>query len=146
MWKLPKIILTCLFVGALLLISSVAVAEESVSVEVRTIYASTDGEECERSLRRFCGRLERGFAGFSSFQQLDHQRLRVEKGESASFSLPTRATVTVTNNGRVDDFVKLGLEIDDRLNTTLRASPGSTFFQAGLRHREGILILAITVE
>lgn len=146
MWKLPKIILTCLFVGALLLISSVAVAEETVSVEVRTIYASSNGEECARSLRRFCGRLERGFGGYSSFQELDHQILRVEKNQSASFSLPTSATVTVTNNGRVDDFVKLGLAIDERLNTTLRATPGSTFFQAGLRHRDGILILAITVE
>lgn len=146
MWKLPKILLTFFVAGALLMMSSVAMAEESVSVEVRTIYASTDGEECERALRRFCGRLERGFAGFSSFQQLDSSTLRVEKDQAAQFTLPTNATVTVTYNGRVDDFVKLGLAIDDRLNTTLRATPGSTFFQAGLRHREGILILAITVE
>lgn len=146
MLRLSKILMTCFFLGALLLFSSSAMAEETVTVEIRTIYASSNGDECERSLRRLCGRLERGFAGFSAFRQLDRSTLQIARDQSGSLRLPTNSTVTVSYHGREEDFIKLGLTIEDRLNTTLRATPGSTFFQAGLRYQEGILILAITVE
>lgn len=146
MLRRSKIVLALFFVSILMLMGSAAMAEEAVTVEVRTIYASAEGEDCDEALGGLCGRLERGFGGYSSFQQLAENELRIAGGNSKAMSLPTGSTVRVSFHGKEENFVRLGLAIDDRLNTTLRATPGSTFFQAGLRHREGILILAITVE
>lgn len=146
MWTIKKLISVCFFVGALLLVSGTAVAEERVQIEVRAIAATADGEDCDRSLRRLCGRLQRGFGAYSNFQLIARNELRLEAGESGEVTLPTGHNLTMEFHGVTDEFVKLGLSIDDRLNTTLRASPGSTFFQAGLNYREGILILAITVR
>ncbi len=146
MWTYRKLITTCFFLGALLLVSIPAAAEESVTVEVRAIAATADGEDCDRALRRLCGRLQRGFGAYSHFRQIDRNSLRLGQGDSGELSLPTGNHLTLEFHGVTDDFVKLGLSIDDRLNTTLRASPGSTFFQAGLSYGDGILILAITVR
>lgn len=146
MRTLKKLIATFFVLGALLLLASPAMASESVSVEVRTIMASTDGEDCDRRLRRLCSRLERGFGGYSSFRQLGNDTLNLDEGESGSIRLPNASTLTLEYFGTTGEFVKLGLTIGERLNTTLRATPGSTFFQAGLNHDGGILILAITVR
>ena len=146
MWTLKKLISVCLFVAALLLVSGTAMAEENVQIEVRAIAATSNGEDCDRSLRRLCGRLQRGFGAYSNFQLVDRSELRLSSGESGEVRLPTGHNLTMEFQGLADEFVKLGLSIDDRLSTTLRASPGSTFFQAGLNYREGILILAITVR
>lgn len=127
-------------------VASPAVAQDAVSLEVRSILATVDGDEFDPRLDPLRGRLERGFSDYSSFRQLDLQSQTVERGQEASFDLPTDDTLLLTYNGRADEFVKLGLVLESRLSTTLRATPGSTFFQAGLRHEDGMLILAITVE
>lgn len=146
MWTLRKLITTLFVVGSLLILSSPAAAEETISVEVRVIAASTDGDSFDRQLSDLRGRLERGFAGYSSFRQLDHQTLRLGRNQTGTVELPTDNTLSLQYQGAAGDFVNLRLSIGDRLNTTLRATPGSTFFQAGLNYDGGILILAITVR
>ncbi|TXD32651.1 hypothetical protein FRC96_16795 [Lujinxingia vulgaris] len=140
-------LLTFAFAFGLLLSFSVnASAQEKVTVEVRAIAASDAGEGFDSQLSDLRRRLERGFAGYSSFRQVASSRLSLGAGESDDVSLPDGSTLTMTSHGKEENFVKLGLSIGDRLNTTLRATPGSTFFQAGLNYQDGILILAITVR
>ena len=126
--------------------AATAVASDSVSVEVRVILATTDGDDFDAELEELRGQLERGFTDYSSFQLLDTQQRTVERQGSAEFSLPTDDTLTLTYHGRAGIFVKIGLEVGDRLSTTLRARTNRTFFQAGLSHGDGILVIAITLE
>ncbi|RDV36189.1 hypothetical protein DV096_20320 [Bradymonadaceae bacterium TMQ3] len=140
-------LLTFAFAFGLLLSFSVnASAQEKVTVEVRAIAAGSAGEGFDSQLSDLRRRLERGFAGYSSFRQVASSRLALGAGESDDVTLPDGSTLTMTSHGKEENFVKLGLSIGDRLNTTLRATPGSTFFQAGLNYQDGILILAITVR
>ena len=146
MSMISKILTALLVVGALVALASPAVAGESVSIEVRAILASPEGDEFDEELNDIQGRLERGFTGYHSFEQIGRQTKTIERAADADFDLPTGDVLTLGYDGRDDDLIKLGLTLETRLSTTLRATPGSTFFQAGLRHEDGLLILAITVE
>ena len=140
-------VVTISMVAAMVLLTAMPVAaEEKVTVEVRSITASVEGEEFDEELDDIKSRLHRGFEDYSSFRQLDRQTRQIERDDKTEFKLPSDDLLTLGYDGRTDDFVRLGLVLEDRLSTTLRASPGSTFFQAGLRYDDGLLIVAITVE
>lgn len=130
----------------MVLLAAPAMADDSITVEVRTIAASADGDDFDDALEDIRNRLERGFEGYTSFQQLDRQTRPIERDDDQDFELPTGDTLILAYNGRADDLVKLGLTLETRLSTTLRATPGSTFFQAGLNYEDATLVLAITVE
>lgn len=141
-------IVTILFVaGIAVLIAAPAAADhDTVTVEVRSISAVPDGDDFDQRLDDIRGRLQRGFEDYSSFRQIDRKSRTITHDGSRNFELPTEDTLTLSYHGRTDEFVRLGLVLEDRFSTTLRATPGSTFFQAGLRYDDSLLILAITVE
>lgn len=146
MRTLTNYILLVFVLGSLFTFSQPVAAQDTVTVQVRSIAASTKGDSFDGRLSDLRRNLERGFAGYTSFEQVGvHSFALAEKG-AESVSLPNGSTLTMTFHGRAGEFINLGLAIGGRLNTTLRASPGSTFFQAGLNYRDGILILAITVK
>lgn len=121
-------------------------AAADISVTVRSIAASKDGKSVDPKLRDIQSTLNVTFAGYTSFTQLGSQSVTMAKGKSSTVALPNRDELTLTFNGYAGSLVKLGLGISKKLNTTLRVSPGSTFFQAGMRYKSGIMILAITVK
>lgn len=138
------VIATCV-VGAILALSQPAAAQ-TVSVEVHAIAASNDGEGVDDELEDMADKLQKVFGNYSTFEQVETTTIEVDKGEQKSVQLPQGSTLQVTFHGFADDLIKLGINVGDKLSTTLRASSGSTFFQAGLEYGDGILILAITPE
>lgn len=132
----------------LLLIANDEASAESINVSVRAIAASTQGDSFDESLGDLRNQLNRAFAGYSNFEQVAHHNFTIRRRQSNETQLPNGSTMTLSYNGKSRDrqFIKLGLDIAGRISTTLRATPGSTFFQAGLDYRGGILILAIRVE
>lgn len=141
-----KLLVAAVTTMALLIVASPAWAEDSVSVEVRAIAADSDGDHIDEELEDIESRLRRGFTDYSSFRHIERNRRDIERDDAAAFELPTDDLLTLTYRGHTDEFVQLGLELENRLSTSLRATPGSTFFQAGLTYGEGTLVLAITVE
>ena len=129
-----------------LLAGNPALAAESISVEVRSIAASKDGKGVDSSLQDMKSKLEKVFGNYSKFEQLDRTSIQLDKNQKKSVSLPEGSTLKITFHGFANDLIKLGISVAGKLSTTLRASSGSTFFQAGLEYGDGILILAITVE
>lgn len=146
MRALMKLMILMCGLAMITLAASPALAGESVTVEVRIIAATADGNDFDDELEDIRNRLERGFSDYSSFEQLGRQSQQIRQGRSQNFSLPTGDTLTLSYNGSDDEFVKLGLVLENRLSTNLRATSGSTFFQAGLNYQDGTLVLAITVE
>lgn len=121
-------------------------ATQTVSIEVRAIAAGVDTEQFDSDLEDLESQLRRAFEDYSSFEQLERSERQIETGDSARVSLPTDDVLVLSNQGRDGDRVRLGLSIEDRLDTSLRATPGNTFFQAGLRYGDRMLVVAITVE
>lgn len=124
----------------------VSAAEDGISVEIRSIAASKSDEGVDEDLSDLKSKLEKVFGDYSTFEQLTKVSFDLDRGQSKSITLPEGSKISVTFHGPAGDLLKLGLEISGKLSTSLRASPGSTFFQAGLEYKSGILILAITVE
>ncbi len=128
-------------------VATPAMAEEdTISVEVRAIAAGIQEESFDPALEDLRSRLERGFRDYISFEEISRHSHTIALDGSRDFELPTDDVLALSFRGRDDDLVKLGLTLGDRLDTSLRVSPGSTFFQAGLRYERRMLVLAITVE
>jgi hypothetical protein len=124
-----------------------AVAQaETISVQIQSIAASSTGTSFDPSLESLRPKLQKAFGGYSNFQRVGDTTFTLKNGERQGTKLPDGSTINITFHGLAGKFIKLGLGVAGKLNTTLRASPGSTFFQAGLEYQDGILILAITVK
>lgn len=135
-----------LFIAGSLFMVSKPVAAETVTVQVRSIAASTNGNGFDGRLGDLKGNLDKGFAKYTNFKQVGSTSFKLGEKASNTTKLVSGDDLTMTFHGRAGDFVKLGLAIGNRLNTSLRVKPGSTFFQAGLNYQDGILILAITLR
>ena len=145
--RVHKLLVVLMTIAAMVFVASSAAAEESVTVEVRAIAAGDDEKQVDDELADIENRLQRGFSDYSSFRHIEQSEQTIERGDDATFELPTdEDRLTLSYHGRTDEFVKLGLDLENRLTTTLRATPGSTFFQAGLTYNDSTLVLAITVE
>lgn len=140
-----KLVLALMVVGTMMSFAEDAAAQD-VDVTVRSISAKKDGSYFDPKLKDLEAKLTRAFSGYSYFKLVQKDTFKLEKSESETVTVPGGTDVTLTFHGLAGDFYKMGLSIADKLSTTLRASSGSTFFQAGLRYKSGILILAITVE
>lgn len=140
-----NIFIALLMLGTLTGFSPEAHADQ-ITVEVRTISATTDGEGFDNRLDHLKRKLQKAFRGYKSFKQVGKRSLRLRDKAHKSMPLPNGSELTITFHGMSGSLVKLGLAIAGKMSTTLRASPGSTFFQAGLDYQGGILILAITVK
>lgn len=139
------IFITLLTLGTLLGFSPDARAD-SITVEVRSIAASAKGEAFDNRLSELEGQLTKAFRGYTSFKQVGKRILRIGEDKEKSAPLPNGSELTLSYHGMAGKLVKIGLSIAGKMSTTLRASPGSTFFQAGMDYEDGILILAITVR
>lgn len=140
-----NIMLTLMMVTGLTFAAPAMAQAEEITVQVRSISAS-NGEGFDPKLEDLRSKLEKAFKGYTKFQMIGDTTFPVAEGEKKTIRLPNGASMSVTFHGLAGKFIKLGLGIAGKLNTTLRASSGSTFFQAGLEYQDGILILAITVH
>jgi hypothetical protein len=140
-----KIILALMVMGTMMSFADEAVAQ-SVDVTVRSISAKKAGNYFDPKLNDLKAKLTRAFSGYTYFKLVQKDDFKLSKSASNTVTVPGGTDVTITFHGLAGDFYKMGLSIADKLSTTLRASPGSTFFQAGLSYKSGILILAITVK
>ncbi|MFB6262812.1 MAG: hypothetical protein ABEL76_04165 [Bradymonadaceae bacterium] len=135
--------------GALLTLSllpmTARAAPDEITVDVRSISASKEGESFDVRLSDLKTKFETAFGSYSSFKQVAMHSVSIDQSEKETIELATGDTLEVTYDGMSDGLVELGVSVGDQLSTTLRASPGSTFYQAGMSYRDGILILAITV-
>ncbi|QDG51238.1 hypothetical protein FIV42_10950 [Persicimonas caeni] len=145
MRTLLNILLTVTVVAGILGFSEPAAAQD-VTVRIRSIGACTEGKAFDSELDDLKGKLKKAFRGYSSFKLIDDDQFTLSKKQSHTETVPGGTKVKITFHGTAGNMLRLGLAIGDKLQTTLRASPGSTFFQAGLDYKDCMLILAITAK
>lgn len=145
MRTLLNILLTLTVLAGIVGFSEPAAAQE-VTIRVRSIAASTQGQHFDSKLDDLKTKLQKAFRGYTHFELVDDTKFTLQANKSKTVAVPGGTEMTLEFKGVTGDFLRLGLSIGDKLHTTLKASRGSTFFQAGLSYKSGMLILAITAE
>lgn len=140
-----NIFIALLMFGTLLGYSPDAHANQ-ITIDVRTIVASTKGDSFDSRLEPLKGKLTKAFRGYKSFRLEGRRSFALREGKSKSMPLPNGSELSLTHHGLAGSLVKLGLSLAGKMSTMLRVSRGGTFFQAGMDFDDGILIIAITVK
>ena len=123
-----------------------AAAQDKIEVSVRTIHALKEGKAMDTKLDDLKETLTKAFEGYTTFKDLGTQSQTLTLEGSGKFSLPEGTDLEVTYKGTSKDLLRLGLAVGKKFKSDVRVSPGGTFFQAGLPHEGGILIIAITIR
>ncbi len=141
-----RIAISLICLCSLLAFATTAAANE-VLVHIQTIHASAGEPFVDPDIESLQNELRSGFPGYQVFHLLGRHELKAPQQSQRSLKLPDNdnSELVITYLGRTPDPKLLRLEIGLRgkLAAEVKASPGSTFFQAGLTYKDGILILAI---
>jgi len=142
--------IVALMLASLLLIPAFAFAD-SVAVKIQTLSASIGDGQTDVELKPLEEELRSGFPGYNTFSFLGKTQLKVSLDEKRSLELPDdeKSTLELTYRGlskETPPLLRLEVGLRGKIAAEVKASPGSTFFQAGLLHKGGILILAISAE
>ena len=87
------------------------------------------------------------FGGYTSFKQLDKAELKLTAQKGGQIALPNGKTAAFAYKGKTGSQHQLKLTIPhSRVDVDLRAPAGKMFYQAGMKHDGGILILALYLK
>ena len=129
--------------------SGSALAAESVSVEIGSVYASNEGSSMDPVLGNIRGKLQSMF-NYSSYKLLDRKRRSLAVGETGAFELPGSRTMRVTPVSAQGNKVRLSVQMTEGaknlLTTTLGLNRGGMALVGGPSHQAGVLILIISAE
>lgn len=135
-----------------LVVGAAAAFAEEVRVQISTIYAhNAPAPSMDPGLEALASELRSGFSGYNAFDLIGSHAVEVPVGETRTVELPDkdRSVLQVGFPGRVDSdrsLLRLSVGLRGKIAAEVKASPGSTFFQAGLIYEEGILVLAIRAD
>jgi len=97
-------------------------------------------DEALRPLRRY---LKNSFGSrYQRFKQLEKRSLTLSQRERGSLELPNGTKLLLTYLGVEESLLRLVMEVGG-LKTTVKVHDGGLFFQAGRKHKGGMLIVAI---
>ena len=137
----------CLLILCLTLALPAHAAADDVVVSVQVISASKGTAHIDAVVQPLQGELLSGFPDYNVFRLVASHELTASKGKQVALRLPDNdaSELLVTFLGSQADTKMLRLEIGLRgkLAAKVDARPGSSFFQAGLAYKDGILILSI---
>lgn len=139
---------TLVLAGTLLLgLTSSAWAADKVRLKVSVIHASKKAGKPDAKLAKIADQLRKAFGGFESFRQLDFEELKLEEGKKAELKLPNGKTAEFVYKGQDKKQHRINLAIPkSKVDVDLRAPTGRMFYQAGMAHEDGILILGMYLK
>lgn len=135
--------------------NSAFAANDSTGCTVRIIYAKRDGNSFDAKLEPLKAQLTRPpLSAWQSFSLLDQQELTLRALVPSFFAVPgdhkgsLEFLGTVESNGRQRQ--RLRWQILDGtarlLSTTFVIDDGGTVLQAGIKHKDGLLVLGLTCK
>ncbi len=125
--------------------ASAADTPGSATFGVQVIHATPTAGAADPALASLQKYLEKSFARYKSFKQVDKLTGSAKTHATAAFKLPDGKVLKLTYDSVTRGFVKVHLELDT-LKTTLDIKDGGLFFQAGRVYQGGILVLAISAQ
>ncbi len=123
-------------------------AQGKIPIKVEVIYASNTGE-ADPKLSRLQGQLKSLF-NYSTYKLIDVRRLSLTIDEQGTIPLPGNRSLEIVPKQSGGGVVQIGLAIKEVngyiLTTDFRVVNKGTIMVGGPKDREGVLIIAITVE
>lgn len=132
--------------GVLLVAGGATAAQaKGPQLKVSVVHATKAQGKKDPALKRVQKKLEKTFAGYKSFKQLAKHKFTLKKGGPATLKLPNKQTAKFHYKGKAGKNHKVAMTIGK--NTfNLRIPEKRLFFQAGLKHNKGILVLALYLK
>ncbi|MBM4388624.1 MAG: hypothetical protein FJ088_12855, partial [Deltaproteobacteria bacterium] len=115
------------------------------SCEITVIYAQKKSPYLNKNLKPLWKYLSESFGGkFDWFELIETKNMVLKMDEKMEHELPNGDKMAMTFAGVTENkkLLRIHLEIAD-LQTKVRVKDGALFFQAGRKHKNGIIILAI---
>ena len=125
-----------------------AYAKKNVKLKVAVVHASTSAGSVDKGIsKRMAKSLKTAFGRFKSFSLVSKDALKLSKGKKSVLKLPTSESAVITYNGKSKRKHRLTLSIPKhKVKMELSAPAKKLFYQAGIRHDKGILILAFYLK
>ena len=124
-----------------------ALAADDVNVKVAVIHAMKSKSSKDQALKKIESSLRKAFGGFSSFKQLDKHEFKLKKKGTQKIALPNGLSAAVRYDGQKGKHHSIRLTIPkSKVDVDLRAPVKRMFYQAGMKYKGGILILAFYLK
>lgn len=128
---------------------SASIVLAQVQTRLRIIQALNVGSGIDPSLRDLHDQLGT-LSGFTSYRLLRDETLSLSSNRPVSIPLHEGRSIEITLTGQQRETaelrVKMRREKTDILNTQVRLSRGRTVLIGGLKHGEGVLLLALSAH
>lgn len=142
-----RTVIGALSLGLLLIGPITAHAAEEVVLKVSVVHATKNGDTCDPALANIQGSLTKVFGGYTAFKQLDEHELPLSQAKGGEIRLPNGKTAAFTYKGKSGSQHQIKLTIpQSKVDVDLRAPARKMFYQAGMKHDGGILILALYLK
>jgi hypothetical protein len=124
-------------------------AADAVTVDVGSVYASSEGSSVDPALANIRGKL-RAMFDYTSYRMLDRKRRTLAVGESGDIALPGGRSMSIKPLPAEGAKVRLSVQIREGgkslLSTTLGLSRGGMVLVGGPSHEAGVLIFIISAD
>ena len=122
-------------------------AADGVSVKVAVIHAVKGKAPSDPALKKIEPSLRNAFGGYASFKQLDKQQFNLKEKGTKKIALPNAQSAEVRYDGQKGKKHMMRLTIPkSKVDVDLRAPARKMFYQAGMKYKGGILILAFYLK
>ena len=120
-----------------------------VNCDIMCIWATNSETGMDEALKGIKELKKPPFAGYSGYKLINHPSLTLAAGKTGETALTDKYKLSIAFGGTTTDAgkEKLALHVvvpPGRLDTRISSPSGKRFFLAGLKHKDGILILGIT--
>lgn len=124
-----------------------AAAADAVTLKVSVVHATKTAKKADPALSGIQKSLEQVFGNYEAFTQLDKRELSLALDKTGEIKLPNGKTAVFAYKGKTGSQHLLKLKIpESKVDVDLRAPARKMFYQAGMRHDGGILILALFLK
>ncbi len=142
---------TVLIIGVLLSFvlgaSGMALAADGVNIKVAVIHAVKGKAKSDPALKKIEPALRKAFGGYGTFKQLDKHNFELKQKGTKKVSLPNGSSAAVRYDGQKGKHHLIRLTIPkSKVDVDLRAPAKRMFYQAGMKYKGGILILAFYLK
>ncbi|MFT5432375.1 MAG: hypothetical protein ACI9OJ_003074 [Myxococcota bacterium] len=115
----------------------------AVRFEVQIIHATRGKPFVDPSIEKLSRYLENSFGSrYQRFRRLKNDTMTLGVKERGTQKLPNGTKLLLTYLGAEDSLLRLVMEVGG-MKTTVKVHDGGLFFQAGRKHKNGMLIVAI---
>ena len=116
-------------------------------LKVAVIHATKAKQPVDPALKKINASLVKAFGGYQGFKQLAKHDLELDRDQAKGFKLPNGHQAKVTYKGLDGKQHRIRLAAPKaKVDVDLKVPMNRMFYQAGMKHANGILILALYLK